>query len=637
MRGAVLIVALAVGACSGAVTGDSAGSPGSAPGGSGTGSGNGSGPAGMNPTGGQPGVSIPPSPGAPAGSAGFSCALRPVSSPSFQDLPAAPGAKLRVRVESSTTGVRWAWGVVFDADRTVQIPIVPIDELATVVEFPVERPGFYLITATGLGCMATAPAFARDLKTRLAQFRLRATPPPASGLPVQESAIQIVAGTPVTQDLVLMRGDTVSFDPQDAAGMSGVPSYVRVSQVGSDLAFEGYTGLPTPFQAILLPPAAYDVLVVPDRDFAPVLHTARTPAAINVLPRRLDPGTALAGQALDGAGMPVRNVRVVLRAGVLTSTVGESDASGAFAVRVREGQFGAVFSAPPDSGLPDAHVAADPGLAVAQAARIDVRWNAVAAARLELAIRSTDGMLPPEGTRVRVEIDPPLADAAAVVLRPEGGPAVMRTASGRLRVTQAVTATGGAIFPRLPRARYRVTIIPPDARSAAAVTDATVDLSSGDPGARELRIGAKVKLRGDLAGPAEGARITAFPVGTDLSRPPVTGTVGAAGAWELAVDPQRRYVLLAEPAAGTAARVFVGMVEVGATAAEAPRRTLPPALPVRGRVTVDASMPGVPGTVLQVYCAGAAADCPDRAIPLAETVTDALGRYELALPDPGVL
>src|SRR5581483_10492458 len=107
------------------------------------------------------------------------------------------------------------------------------------------------------------------------------------------------------------------------------------------------------------------------------------------------PGTALGGKLVDGAGAAVRDARVILRAGALTSTVGASDATGAWTVHARAGTFALSVSPPAASGLPDLVLGASPaGLAIpdaASAGSADIAWAALTAAPVALTITGADG------------------------------------------------------------------------------------------------------------------------------------------------------------------------------------------------------------------------------------------------------
>jgi hypothetical protein len=659
IRLCVLLAALSLGACQAMVedtaapSGSTSGNAGGGPATGGTGTGVAGGPVpGANADAGAlsgGGVPRPPSPAVPGADGAVCARLVPVSALSFQDLPAAPGARLRVRAELASGGVPavpWVWVASYGDGAGTEVSTTALDAEASLVELPLERSGRYSLTAfTMVGggrCEATANAFAVPTDRQLAQFRLRLAPPAGLPYPTQDSAVQVKGGTPLSQPVVLQRGAEVVLEPHDASGQGGVSSYVRVTETRSALTVEGHTAA-GPFRALLLPPFIYDVLFVPDGDVAPVLHTAKTPSALNVLPLLLTPGTALGGQVVDAGNRPVRDARVVLRAGALTSTVGPSDVTGAFSLRVHGGTFGVTVSPPPDTGLPELVLASDSGLTILEAASAgtaDIAWAPVVTAAVSLAVSAPDGVRPAAGARVRLERDASLPGAGTLVLQPPSGAVVMRALVGYARAAGQADARGAVALPALPTGRYRVTMIPADGDNSGALTATTLDLGAAGATAAPMRLSAKVLLRGMLqpASEAAGTLVHASPRALDPPRPVATAMVGPDGMYQLAVDPGREYVVWADPPANRAlARALLASVSSGVTGAEVPARALPRALPFTGTVSGAQSQGGVPAVVIQAFCDAVSPSCLDPTLPIAETVSGPRGDFTLALPDPGSL
>jgi hypothetical protein len=145
-----------------------------------------------------------------------------------------------------------------------------------------------------------------------------------------------------------------------------------------------------------------------------------------------------------------------------------------------------------------------------------------------------------------------------------------------------------------------------------------------------------VPLAGSLLGTGDlgGVRVTATDIGTDVSTPLLVTSSAADGSFTFAVSPRRRYLLVADPPAGSRfARTFVGSGPVEASGFGL-RQRLPTRLSFRGRVFGDAQKGGYPDTLVKVFCLPGAPDCPDPTVPLAETVSAADGGFELGLPDP---
>jgi hypothetical protein len=632
MRAAGLVALLLLAGCAGSF--DSPNSYGS-------GSGPGSAPAG-SPGPAPPPVVAPtpaPTPAAPMtpapmpspGDSGMCGRLVPVSALSFQDLPAAPGARLRVRAEAvkGAPATPWLWRVVYGDGAGVDVATTSLDAQGSVAELPLEKAGRYRLSAAtdlgGVPCTLNEIAYAVQTDRRLAQFRIRLVPPSGLPFPTQESAVQAQAGVPLTQPVVLQRGAEVVLDPHDASGSGGVSSYVRVTETRSALTIEGHTDS-LPFKALLLASFAYDVLFVPDGDVAPLLQTAKTPAALNVLPLVLTPGTAVSGRALGAGGQPVRDVRVVLRAGALTSTVGASDAAGGFALRSRGGTFALAVSPPSDAGLPELALAATPGLPIpdaASAGSLEIRWAPVTAASVTLSVRAPDGIRPAAGARARLDRDGVLPAAGTVTFHPPAGPALTRTLEGLAHAVGQVAADGTVTLSPLPPGRYRLTVTPADGDDSSALTATTVDLGGAAPA--PVRLSAKVHLRGTLqpAAIVPGTRVYATPRVVDPPRPLAAAVVGADGSYDLAVDPGRGV-----------ARSLLAAVSSGVTGSEVPPRTLPRALAFTSVVTGEGAQ-AVGAVVVQAFCDAASPSCLDPTLPLAETLSGPGGAFTMPLPDPG--
>ena len=572
--------------------------------------------------------------------------LLPVSTASFADVPAAPGAKLRVRVLPRDPGappVTWTWTVLFGEGAGTDVPVTTLDPLAAEVDVPTEKPGRYQLAARAAirdqPCVAGATAFATPAASRLGHFRVRVTPP-AGLFPVQEIPIQAKAGLNVSQPLTVRQGTPVAFQPSDESGTGGINSYVRVSQLGSSLIVEGHTGR-ADFKPPLLAVYPYDVLIVPDTDVAPFQVLGQTPAMLNVLPQKLSRGGALTGQLHDGAGAPLKDGRVILRAGALTSTVGRSAAGGDFTLRVRAGQFAITASPDPDSGLPELTLPADTGLTISDGAAVgtvDLKWAAASPVAVGLVVRTADGAAAATGARVRLEGGDSIPVAGTLIYTPPSGAPITRSVPGYVRVNGQVAADGSTSLPRVPPGSYRLVITPADGDRLSGLTTIPLEVPAAGVSGQAVRLAARVKLRGRLlpAQTAAGVRVYAAPKEQDPPRPVASATVAADGSYQVDVDPARSYVVWVDPGLDkNLARSQLAIVDAGAAGADVPDRNLTKALRFSGFLRAEAAGTPIANGVIQVFCDVATASCLDPTIPLSEGVSDSKGGFLLSLPDPG--
>jgi hypothetical protein len=606
-----------------------------------TSSGGGSSPTSSADAAAPPGPTPPPSSPPPQA---CTVSLRPLSAPSLAGLVAGPMATAVVRAEiRGVTGpLVWSWQVTYlDANEPLTVTADPADP--AVVEFPVARPGQYLLTAAtavgGAPC-ASGPVYAAaasPLQLRNV-FLVRAIPPTAARVPVQHQVLEVAGGAPVVDEMRLGPGTMVTIEPRDQSGASAIPAYVRVSDRDSPLVFEGYADA-APFGALLPGGVRYDVLIVPvgeDRSvvgarYAPVWVANQTPDQIKLLPLRLTPGVAVRGRVATTGGA-LSDARIVLRGATTPSTVGRTGPDGAFEVLARADSFAFVASPPPGSGLPEVVAGPVPELAISEGApapEVTLVWNAQTYANGAVTVLGLDGR-PVAQARVRVEAT--LPDAATVTVTRAGASATL-SAPGSMRVEAVTGADGVARLGRLPAGTYQA-LVAPDPASPAAITSAPVVFGGG--GATTVRLAAKIRLAGALLGEGDrsGVRITATDVGTDLEVPPLVTTSAADGSFALPLSARRRYLLLADPPGGSRfARTFVGAGPIEPSDFVL-RQRLPLRLPFHGRVVGDAQRTGFADTLVKVFCFPGAPDCPDPTIPLAETITGSDGTFDMALPDP---
>ncbi|HET6284687.1 MAG TPA: carboxypeptidase-like regulatory domain-containing protein [Polyangia bacterium] len=570
--------------------------------------------------------------------------ITPQSPTSFDGLTAGPGAKLRVRGEVTglpSASFTWAWDVAF-ADGSAVTHVQPPSSDASVIEFSMALPGTYTVTVELAGsarfCGGERTVVAQRPGAKLTSFRFRFVPP-ADSDPPQEREIQIAGGTPSGGNhLVLLPGTLVPFDPRDQAGGAPLPAYVRVTDGAHRIVAEAHVGSNGQAANLRLMSGAFDMLVIPDGDYAPVLLAGRQASELAAqMPMMIDKGMALSGQVVDASG-PVSNAKVVMRAGTLPSTLAVTGPTGAFTVRVAPGStYGMTITRGDEAGRTiEAVMPATPGItvgAVGPQPALDVRMSAFSTAGLSLNLMASETGSLSASARVLVETAASLEGLVTLTMGTITRPAVLK-----VRGEVAPKADGSVALVGLPRARYKATVFPGALNSFDAVTTiADLDLTAGNLAARTVMLKRKVTLTGKLLPGAQagGLPITAVDLLGDFPIA-VPGSANDAGIWSLRVNPERTYSLRVQPQPGRMlARTNFGPVPVLATDTAVADQRMPPALLYAGTV-MDHSVQGIDRALIQVFCIASSPDCADTETPIAETVTVSDGSFQLLLPDPGV-
>jgi hypothetical protein len=595
-------------------------------------------------TGGQSGPADASASDAGASDAGASDAgggcnvfLLPLIPGSFSGLQAGPLSLLRVRAQvSGHAGVpAWIWLVRLAGGQSLaDINFTPVDSAGDTIDIKLEAPGRYEIEARidGAPECDRSPVLVTVDPPQTPSFLFRVTPPAGSRLPMRDSTLAAsdVAGASHTIDLGAGGAAVVSLLPTDPRGFP-LPSYVVLTSGASALDVQAYTST-GPLVASLVPNQLYDVLVVPDGGWAPLLVTGLPDVIGQSQSLAITAGASIAGTARDGNGKAVANARVILRDGLLPSTVGVTDGAGAFGVSVRAGTFAAVITPPASAGLYEAHVASSPGIPVGVSAlSLDMTWAAVASATLTMTVRAADGS-PAVGAAVRVESSAEVASVGTLGVHAGASDVVELAATGTARADALTNGSGVASLGPLPAGPYHV-VVAPAAGSSAAITELDVTLPSTGL-ARDVALASTVTQPGTLepAAHAAGAMITAIDEG---ALPPVTlasAIANAAGAYALTLSPARTYELLVTPVPGSGlASSVLAVFSPGATPAVR-SDTIPGGLSWRGSVT-GGGRP-VTGAVVQVFCVGPSASCLDPTIAVAQGTTAPDGTLTLVLPNP---
>lgn len=522
-------------------------------------------------------------------------------------------------VQSRPPGVlSYQWSIVHDG---AQVQPTPVDPDGIAVQFEARTAGIYDVQLwIGGGC---EPFFGQlnvqqpGANTRA--VRLRFVPPPSTAVPPQERVVTVTGGADYSVGLVVL--DPGQAYPVAVRGPGGTPvqAYLRfVSRATPDAVVEGFSDA-TGAASVRLVPGLYDVLVVPSSAaLAPRLLTAFDPltAVIDV-----DAGAALTGVVRDGAGQPVAGARVSVTSGTVPSTVATTGADGSYSLRWRDDPAAAetLTVVPPASGpLPRI----DAAVTATGHASLDVRYTTIATRDLAGVIVRAGGA-PVASTEVVIRATVP---AAAAVL---DGATTVATPAGTYRRLVRTDAAGA--LPAVHVARVDGAIYAAHGPGAAAAVDL-----DGAASFALAEVAATGRVLTSGGAPLAGASVRAVLTG-ELAFPGAvapTATTGADGRFTLPVAAAARYaVAVVDPRADDAALELV--LAGSTTPVDLGDLRLRAAIALVGEVHRSGTSGGLRGVGVASLCH---LDCTgiDRTRPLGSTVTDALGAFAVAVPDPGV-
>jgi len=464
-------------------------------------------------------------------------------------------------------------------------------------------------------------------------FRFRFLPASGQPAPAQERYFDIPGGAAYDLgDVGLDNGIAVSGTVSDGGGP--LPGYLRIEPSGGGNATETFADFAGHFDTRVAA-GAHDVLVVPDgAAMAPARLDGLSPAALQDLV--LGAGEPIAGTVVDPGGAPVAGAQVSLRVAGVPSTLATTDGSGGFVVQARPGGATSLtVTPPPGSGLPRLDVDESAGLVVATGVDLTIRYaSGVTSRTVSLAVRQSDGSTPAPAATV-LWIAGPIAAAGSVIA---GGGSPL-PAAGTVRLTAVADGSGQISGLVVPETVFTALVIPAAPLSGQAMHLVAVDLSTGNPTPATLALAAPATVAGQVSAggaPLSGVEVRAGPRGLLANQPQAaaTATTGGDGSFALALVGGGDYQLALVPRTRTRARVLVDATAPGpGSSSDLGDQPLPAAIRVGGRVTIS-GLAAAAGVSVEVYCT----DCTGLAaqVPVAEAVTDASGRFAVAIPDPGV-
>jgi hypothetical protein len=581
-----------------------------------------------------------------SGGTGAACSISliPVSPASLDNLIAGNDARVRFHatVAGGTRAPTWTWTVLrLLPDVSVPISITPTDD-PSIIEFPIATAGLYSVrvfAAAGFNCALEKNMTVKSPERNTLVFSVSPPDSLIGTFPSQRLTIAVKAANASPIALTLRSGTPIRILPQDARGQT-LPSFVRVRALSGASSIDGYTDR-GPVFAVLLPwpGETYEVLVVPDALVAPQLFGTSDLLATGdqLVTLAMSAGIPVAGVATDSAGSPVLDTRIVLRAGTRPSTVAASDGNGAFSLLTRPGIHSAVFSPPPGSGLPEAHIATVPGISVSPAdlsMTMNLKWAHFTTAPVSLHILSGDSLADVGGASVSIDSQAELLDVGAVALSGSSGAASTVSASGAVHAHALADGNGVARFAAVPLGPYTITILAPQ----GSVPTRTPLVVLGGGVSRSIALAPPVVLSGRLlpAGQSAGIHVLARDSSGIDGTPIFTAIVDTAGHYQLTVTQGRTYQLEADPS-GIAgfARTVLGTVNVGAQDQGAPDFAADVGIVFNGVVNGMPSSGGYStagGAVVQAFCPGLSTTCPAPDRPIAEAVTRSDGTFRLVLP-----
>jgi hypothetical protein len=527
--------------------------------------------------------------------------------------------------------------------------------------FPVANPGTYIVhlstASEGFECDLSTSVLAVDRSARATDLWMRVIPPQNSDLVPDERWLSVTPATAAPTPAIQLNPATkVNISPQRSspAGMLLEPSFVRLTSRDSTFRWENHTqnsnGIVQGYTAQLNPLYSYDVLVVPDRGFAPFMKKGVSALMLNTTPIEVTTGSSVRGKITFGNERQAA-ARILLRNGPTPSTLGTADANGSFSLLSSQGTFGAYIRPSDQSNLPDLTLSETDGIEIPNEGAITdltVNWKAMPLANLSLQVVSLSNGNGIGDVEVQIDSALQIPNAGTLQVASER----VRNLSGSVLRRKRTAPNGEATISNLPRGSYKISLIPPKATGLARTT-ATINVDQANLTA-VIKVAAKVKISGSFSpvGSAAGSIMQAYDSDSPTD-PPVLATVGKDGNYNLAVDPYRTYRLRVVPDTASGSPVSP-LATVGVLGADMvmPTRTMPTAIRIKGSITGAGSI--VAGSIVQIFCIGSDKDCVCRqqstdaavcpadanvvtAVPLAEVLADATGHFSLLAVDPASL
>lgn len=517
--------------------------------------------------------------------------------------------------------LEYTWTVLHEGS---DVPFVLTQPDGSAIRFDTTDPGphYVQLSVTGSECFSfDAPLNVRAPGATDTTWRVRFVAPPGAPAAPQERSVVVPSGADFDMgEVSLDPGAVIAGTIEDTTG-APMAAYLRLVPAGTpDVQIDGFAGSDGGY-AVRTTLEHHDLLIIPFRaDIPPMTLLDWTPSSQTFV---LDGGTVVTGTVRGPANDLLSGATVTVRLGGVPSTVGVTDAGGAFSVRVRpQGtQILTVDVVPPaGSGLPRLATA---GAVVDLAQSLDVRYAASLATQDVAGVAVEQAGAPAPGAEVT--FTGTIAGAGTLTAG-----TTTANASGSFAIT--VAASGGGVLPAaLVPAAPASAIVSPASGAPGVVA---VDLSSGAPAAIDAPAGAT--LTGRVIGPdglaVASADLRAVPSGAlaaaEMGQVHVVADATGAfalplaggGAYELVITDRARQLALLRTALVVAGPASLGDLE------------LPDGLTLRGNVRLSGST--LAGAAVTIFCETCPADERDR--PAAESSTDGGGTFRATVLDPGL-
>jgi hypothetical protein len=527
------------------------------------------------------------------------------------------------KVTGASGVLDYAWQVSFNGATVAFSSPQP-----SVIDFAVPVAGIYVVTLTIGDASNHCPTVVAPISiaapgAMVERWRLRVVPPQSAPVPAMERLLDVKGGGDADLGILTLDEGSVAT-PAVLGPTGGLAAYLQFTPAG--LTGPGIEAFSNGFGAasVRLVTQIYSVLVVPSgTDVAPRRLAGWTPG--NGI--SLDAGIAVSGTVHGPGPAALEGATVRLISDGVPSTTATTQTGGSFALRAAPGTAITVEVTPPvASGLPRL-------IATSQSFQLGMS--------LEVQYASNPAPVDLGGTAVRRTTTPvsatttPLPGARltftgslpAVGQVTTGSTQVI--ASGDVRIT--ATADGAGVLPAIKVPPLKLSTVVDAGLGDLSVVE--VDATQGAPAAIEAPAMQLITTAAlDAGGGAlAGATLDLVPLGplAIATAPTLRRTATAGGAIAVTLPTGGRYQLRFTDPKGRGAPVVVDSTLITAIA---PSYALPRAIQIQGTLRRDSAIP-IAGASVQLLCDACTGIAHD--LPLAEVVSDATGRFALAVKDPG--